>query len=228
MRIKLVTPVTGAPSEAESAAPPQTAESAPSAQPRPQARSQRILATVTSWTLAVPTVLVCLVVLGGSLFLRLPDNQRLLKAQARELKPIEPIEKPVSAEQLAQLRVRAGQASASLSHLSGEIASLLFDLDARARKLGWRVEVSVKPIVPAPSGFKELTLHPVFVQLDDAADLPEPPYQRLLTWLRHVSTLSKRAEVVACRLRSAGAGLVSAEVELNLFSLNPNEETAAK
>jgi hypothetical protein len=178
--------------------------------------------------MVLPTVFLCLVALGWSLFLRLPDNQRLLKAQARELKPIEPIEKPVSVEQLAQLRTRASQATAAVSHLRGEIASLLFDLDARARKLGWRVEISMKPIVPAPSGFKELTLHPVFIQLDDEADHSEPPYQRLLAWLRHVSTLSKRAEVVACRLRSAGAGLVSAQVELNLFSLNPNDEAATK
>lgn len=228
MRVKLVNPVATAVPPPTVAAPGSIVEPGPGSTSRPPSRPERIVNAMSSWSLVLPGLLLCGAVLAWSIFLRLPDNQRLLKAKARELKPVAAIERPVSAEQLAQLRARASQATASLSHVRGEIASLLFDLDARARKLGWRVEISVKPIGPAAGGFKELTIHPVFIRLDDEAELSEPPYQRLLTWLRHLSLLPKRAEVVACRLRSAGAGLVSAEVELNLFSFNQGEEAAAE
>ena len=105
---------------------------------------------------------------------------------------------------------------------------LLSRLEASARQLGWRVEASIQPAVSQPGGLKELTLHPVIIQLEDTAEPAAPAYARLIDWLRTASSLPRRVEVVSLQLRSAGSGLRKAQIELHLFSLNSSEEVSPK
>lgn len=180
------------------------------------------------WAVILPVSLLSLAVIAWSLFVRLPGTNDLLMVNARASQVVEPTEPPVSDDEMARLRDQVQRASAALIQQREQLGPLLFDLETAARRLGWRVDVSMKPAIAQPGGLKDLTLHPVTFRLADEADRSEPAYQRLLEWLHAVSSLPTRAEVVALRLRSVGAGLGGAEVELQLFSLNSHEETASK
>ncbi len=196
--------------------------------PPPAPAGEALLRMATRWSVIIPVSFLALGVAGWSLFVRLPGTKDLLTVHARSLQVVEPIEAPVRPEEMARLRKEVHRASGALIQQREQLGPLLFDLETAARRLGWRVDVSLKPALAQPGGLKDLTLHPVTFRLADEADRAESAYSRLLEWLRAVSSLSTRAEVVALRLRSVGAGLGGAEVELQLFSLNPHEETPSK
>jgi hypothetical protein len=196
--------------------------------PPPVPAGEALLRMATRWAVMVPVSLLALGAVGWSLFIRLPGTNDLLTVHARASQVVEPIEAPVRPEEMARLREEVHRASGALIQHREQLGPLLFDLETAARRLGWRVDVALKPALAQPGGLKDLTLHPVTFRLADESDRAESPYSRLLEWLRAVSSLSTRAEVVALRLRSVGAGLGGAEVELQLFSLDPHEETASK
>ena len=131
-------------------------------------------------------------------------------------------------EELSALRKEVDARSATLIRHRKELPPLLTKLDAKARELGWHCETSLRPAIPAPGGVGGLTMHPVAIALRYESVQPEQAYAGFLAWLWTVSTLPRRAEVAAVRLQSLGHGLKGAEVELNFFSLNTNEETPPK
>ena len=222
MRVQLVKPQ---PSATPDTPPPNVVVTPP---PLPISPSETFLRIATRWPFVLPIAFVAIGIASWSLFVRLPGTTNLLTVHARALQFVEPTIAPISANEAARLHDDVQRASATLIPKRERLGPLLFDLETSARRLGWRVNVSMKPAVSAPGGLKDLTLHPVTFQLADEADRTESAYPRLLEWLRIVSSLPTRAEVAALRLRSVGAGLGGAEVELQLFSLNSNEETASK
>ena len=190
--------------------------------------TQRVLAFVVNWTVAGPVLLVCGAAFYWSLVVRLPASQQWLKVQARHTPSAVQTNQGVTMDELAALRKAADARSASLIRHRKEIPSLLVRLEAQARELGWRCETSLRPAVPAPGGVRELTMHPVAIALHYEYVPPERAYAGFLAWLRTISTLPRRAEVSAVQLQSPGHGLNGAQVELNFFSLNGNEETPPK
>ena len=175
-----------------------------------------------------PAVLLCAAALTWSIAVRLKDNQRLLAGQARGLKPVEILDRPVSVEELTEWRARSKRSVGVLIQGPQEMGAIINELERKARELGWRVETNLKAALPRAGGFEALTLHPVQFRLDDESTNQTPAYDRLIAWLRVVSSQSKRMEIAALHVRSAGAGLAGAEVDLQLFSYQGHEGTAAK
>ena len=190
--------------------------------------TQRFLAFAASWTVALPVLLFCAAAFYWSLVVRLPASQQLLKVHARHTQFAAPTNRTVTKDELAALRKEADARSPSLIRHRKEIPALLGQLETKARELGWRCETSLKPAVPTPGGIGELTMHPVAIALHYEYVPPERAYPGFLAWLGTLSTLPRRAEVSAVRLRSLGHGLSGAQVELNFFSLNGNEENPPK
>jgi len=187
----------------------------------------RLLNRATQWSVALPIVLLCAAVTGWSVFFRLADSRELLKVHARAPQPRE-TNRVFTAEELSGLHREVGARSATLIRERKEIPALLSQLDATARKLGWRCEAALKPAVSAPGGVRDLTAHRVVADLRYDYVQPERAYAGLVSWLWSVSTLPARAEVAAVKLQSLGHGLNSAQVELIFYSLNPNAETPSK
>ena len=188
--------------------------------------TQRFLAFAVSWTVAGPVLLVCGAAFYWSLVVRLPASQQWLKVHPRHPPSAAQANQSVTMDELAALRKAADARSASLIRNRKEIPSLLVQLEAQARELGWRCETSLRPAVPAPGGLSELTRHPVAIALHYEFVPPERAYAGFLAWLRTISTLPRRAEIGAVQLQSLGHGLNGAQVELNFFSLN--EDTPPK
>ena len=187
----------------------------------------RFLDLVTRRRVALPVLLLCGAALGWSFCFRLADSRRLLKVHARASQPGE-TNRPVTLEELSSMRQQVRERSAVLIRDRKEIPPLLSQLDARARELGWRCEASLKPAVAAPGGVRELTAHPVVIELRYEYVQPERAYAGLLAWLWTVSTLQPRAEFVSLKLQSLGHGLNGAQVELTFLSPNPHEENPPK
>ena len=200
----------------------------PAVAARPVSRGERLVNLVASRAVALPVALFCAALIGWSLLIRLPQQKRLLAVSARELPVPPPFGTNVSESDLALLRDQVRESSSVLFRKSDEIGPVVSQLEAGARSLGWRAEVTIKPAVPAPHGIKELTLHPVWIELSSEPGQTQPGHLRLLAWLREISSLEKRIEVSTLKLQSSGGGLDEAHVELRLLSLNPNEEAAAK
>ena len=214
--------------KASAPAPASAPEPGIPASPRPRTVGERFLQGLTQWAVALPVLLISTALLGWSLCVRLPEGDRVLTVNARALPSVEPAAKPMSADELGALRQRVENASTGLMQKREEMAALLSHLEEQARKFGWRVEIVPKPAVRQPGGLEELSLQSVVVQLEDEGEQPAPAYNRLLAWLREVSSSEKRVEVVSLQLRSVGAGLGKVVAELRLFSPNLHEEPAAK
>jgi hypothetical protein len=225
MRVSL--PSSPAPPPPTAPLPPESAVQPADAQSR-LTKTQRFLAFATSWTVALPVLLLSAGAFYWSLVIRLPASQQSLKVQARNTPSAVHTNRAVTMEELLALRKEADARSALLIRHRKEIPSLLTTLDARARDLGWRCETSLRPAVPAPGGVRELTMHPVLMDLHYESGQPDQAYAGFLAWMWTVSTLRRRAEVSAVQLQSLGRGLNRAQVELNFFSLNGNEENPAK
>ena len=163
-----------------------------------------------------------------ALYFRLPASDRLLKVHARALQHAAETNRLVTAEEVSALRAQVRERSGALIQTRKEIPPLLSKLDSKARELGWRCEASLKPPVAAPGGVRELTAHPVAIELRYDYVQPERAYNGLLAWLWTASTLLPRAEVTALKLQSLGHGLNVAQVELVFFSLNSHEEHPPK
>jgi hypothetical protein len=189
---------------------------------------ERLLAATTRWHVAMPVVLLCAAVTGWALFFRLPASDHLLKVHARGPQSAGETNRLFTAEEVSMMGDQMRERTASLIRSRKEIPPLLSKLDARARELGWRCDASLKPPIAAPGGVKELTSHPVVIDLRYDYVQPERAYNVLLAWLWTVSTLQPRAEVTSLRLQSLGHGLNAAQVELNFFSLNSHEEHPPK
>src|SRR5882762_8682875 len=69
---------------------------------------------LSGWAAILPAVLLCCAVLTWSLGVRLGNRARLMAVHARSLKPIEVLDPPVRAGQLAAVREESGHASAAL------------------------------------------------------------------------------------------------------------------
>lgn len=228
MRVQL--PSSPAPPPSPSGAGPKPSEASP---PAPPAQAQpdaleHLLTTATRWSVAVPVVLACGALLCWALFFRLPASDRFVRVHARALRPGGETNRPVTAEEVSAMRALAQERSTVLIRTRKEIPPLLSKLDGKARELGWRCEASLKPPVAAPGGVRELTAHPVAIELRYDHVQPERAYHGLLAWLWTVSTLQPRAEVTALNLQSLGHGLNAVQLELNFFSLNSHEEHPPK
>jgi hypothetical protein len=173
-------------------------------------------------------LLFCAAAFSWSLGVRLPASRQMLKVHARNTPSAAQTNQAVTTEELLALRKEVDARSVILIRHRKELPALLTRLDAKARELGWRCETSLRPAVPAPGGVGELTMHPVAIALHYETVQSEQAYAGFLAWLWTVSTLPRRAEVAAVRLQSLGHGLKGAEVELNFFSLNTNEENPPK
>jgi len=194
----------------------------------PRSTLDRWVHRLSGWAAVLPAALLCSAVLTWSIGVRLGNQDRLMAVHARSLKPIEVLDPPVSAAQLAVVRQQSVHASAALFEQPSGIEPILSGLERRARELGWRVEITMKPLITRPGGFADLALHPVLVQLNDEGERPEPAYQRLLAWLRTVSSLPRRVDVVSLHLRPAGAALGAAQIELQFYSKEVHAETSAQ
>lgn len=186
-----------------------------------------MLTAATRWTVATPVMLVCAAMLGWSLYFRLPPSERL-KIHARASQTTEKTNRTFTAEEVTAMRAQLQERSAILIRTRKEIPPLLSKLDARARELGWRCDASLKPPVSAPGGVRELTSHPVTIDLRYDSVEPERSYRHLLAWLWTASTLQPRGEVTALKLQSLSHGLNAAQVELNFLSLNSHAEPPPK
>ena len=173
-------------------------------------------------------MVVCAVMLCWALCFRLPASQRLLTVHARALRHAAETNRLVTATEISTMRAQVQERSAALIRTRKEIPPLLSTLDGKARELGWRCEASLKPPAAAPGGVRELTAHPVAIELHYDYAQPERAYNGLLAWLWTASTLLPRAEVTSLRLQSLGNGLNAAQVELVFFSLNSHEEHPPK
>jgi hypothetical protein len=228
--VRVQLPASSSPPSSPTPAPnPIATGPAPSAAP---AKSQaglgeRLLNHAAQWNIALPVALGCAVVAGWSLFFRLADSRELLKVHARAPQPAQ-TNRLFTADELSGLRREVEARSARLIRDRKEIPALLSELDATARKLGWRCEAALKPAVSAPGGVRNLTAHRVVADLRYDYVQPERAYAGLVSWLWSVSTLPARAEIAAVKLQSLGNGLNSAQVELIFYSLNPHAETAPK
>jgi hypothetical protein len=231
MKVQLVppTPLPGAeapaPGPAQEGSAPLVPARAPAAGLSPLDRLARLM---TGWPAVGASFLLCGAFLCWSLGVRLPNNARLLAVHARGLKPIEILGRPVSLQEVAALRKEAAVAARFLLERPQELGPRISELERKGRELGWRVEISTPPAQPKHGGYTPVTRHPVLVRLEDEAELPDPAFRRLLTWLRSVSSLTQRVEVASLQLRCAGAGLVGAQLELHFFSLEPHEATSTK
>lgn len=225
MRVQLVKPKPAATEPASTAG----SEAPPASVTTPVvSREDALLRRLTSWTVVLPALLLCFSAVSWSLLVRLPGTRGLLTAHARTPQEFIPAGPPIKPQELSDLSNRVHTATAALVQKRDDLGPLLFDLETAARRLGWRVDVSLKPAVAKPGGLKDVTLYPVTFRLADEAERSEPAYQRLLQWLRVVSSQPTRTELVALRLRAAGAGLSAVEADLQLFSIKSHEEAAPK
>ena len=191
-------------------------------------RIERLTQVLTAWAVVLPLVLLCSSVLTWSIGVRLLNKQHVMRVNARSLKPIEVTEPPVTDLQLEDLRREAARVAAALPGDAQELGPILSEWERQARDLGWRVELTRSAPRLKPAGFSTLILHACSVQLSDEAQRPEPAYQRLLAWLRLVSAGTAPAEVTALRLRSVGAGLGGAQVDLSFLTRDPHAQNPAK
>ena len=206
-----------------------TPESPASVDIAPRAsRRQQILNAATRWLVVVPALLLAVTVLSWSLLWRLPEKNRLLTVSARELTPPVPLAKPVSDEELTELRQRFQQSAANFVLRREDIGPLVAQLETRARKFSLWMEFTLKPAVVLQVGQKEFVRHPVSIQLVDDYGQDGAAHKRFYAWMREAVTIDKRAEITALLLRGNGAGLAEAHVELQLFSLNSHAEVASK
>lgn len=226
MRVLLPPSSPPPPSPPPASRPLEPSVSAPSSPGKPPVRD-RFLASASSWSVALPVLLLCGAALCWSLLVRLPGSNSLLKVHARAAESAQTT-RLVTKEELSAMRDQVRERSAVLIRQRKEIPPLLSALEARAQELGWRCEASLKPAIPAPGGVRELTLHPVVIDLRYEYLHPERAYAGLLAWLWTASTLQPRVEVGTLRLQSLGHGVNGAQVELNFFSLNTHEENPSK
>ena len=180
---------------------------------------------LTRWPVVIPCFLVCGALLAWSLGLRLPDQHRFQAVQARALKPIEVIDPPVSHEEILRLRQQALRVSDRLLRTPEEVAARILELEKRAHALDWRVEVTPRAVIPDRGGLEPVSIHPVRLRLRDASHPGNPAYPRLLSWLRGISGDSSRVEITSLRLRSEGAALSGADLDLTLFRRGLDHET---
>lgn len=198
---------------------------APSVQPDLR---ERLLGAAVHWHVAVPVTLCSAALLFWALCFRLPASEHLLKVQARTRQPSGETNPPFTAADISAMREQARERSSNLIRNRKEIPPLLSKLDGKARELGWRCDATLRPPIAAPGGVRELTLHPVTIELRYDYVQPERAYRHLLAWLWTASTLQPRGEVTSLKLQSLGHGLNAAHVELNFFSLNSNEANPPK
>ena len=228
MKVELLktTRTPGSPRPADATVAPEAQPSAPV--PQNEQSRRKFIDSATSWAVVLPALLIAVAVLAWSLVWRLPEKNRLITVSARELPSAPALSKPVSDEDLAELRQRLQVASATFVQKREDIGPLIARLEGKARAMKLWMEFSLKPAVVQQVGQKEFLRHPVTIQLVDDNGQDGAAHKRFYAWLREAVTLDKRAEITALSLHGSGAGLAKAQVELHLFSLTSHEELAPK
>ena len=193
---------------------------------RPVGRRERLVRVVTQLSVSLPLVVVCLAMLGWSLFFRLPS--RPLMAHARSSFPAPPLEQTIDEEKLAVLRTNAARVAVCLVEQADEITRTLSVLEREARQQGFTVHVSMKPAIARPSGLDELEIHPAVISLESSTAESESAYRRLLRWMQVASSLGRKVDLAAVNVRANVGGVVQAQVELHFWSRHAIHETAAK
>lgn len=192
--------------------------------PGSHAPAKSRLDLLTRPKIAWPTVAVSVVLLGWSLLFRLPNAPEPVKA--RSASPVLPSSELVTAKRLAELQAASGNAARHLMRDSKEIAPALSRLEQSARASGFQVDVSMGQAITNAAGFKELTIYPATIRLEDNYKQDPAAFTRALEALHEAGLLPGKVEIGTLTLRSNGAGLAQAQVELQFWLLN--EEPAAK
>lgn len=179
-----------------------------------------------------PLLAISVFLFTWALIIRQPVNARYLKVSARSqliaATPDSSGGANVSAEQVTELRRQVDSLSSVVVSRRKDILPLLTQLESNARNLGWRAERVMKSPQAFPNGITNLTLHPVVLRLQPAAEIAPGLHARLLDWLQMVRRLDKRAGLAALTIQAGSAGIIGAEARLHFFSLPAHEETAAK
>lgn len=182
------------------------------------------LSFITRLQVALPTVAVSFALLAWSLLFRLPNAPMPVKARLGVAGL--PSNEWVSAEMAAELQETARTAAKHLMRDSKEIAPALSRLEQSARALGFQVDISMRQTVTNAAGFKELTIYPASIRLEDNYSHDRPAFARAFEWLHEAEMLPGKVEIHNLTFRSNGAGLAQAQVELHFWQIN--EQSAPK
>lgn len=186
--------------------------------------AQRIASGFTRPHTALPLIIVSLALLTWSAVTYVNSRTLVVNARPRQVTT----NVVVTPEAVAKLESEAKSAAEQLIHDHGTITRTLSQLEQQARALGFQVEVSPKPAVTNAAGFRELTIYPATIALENDSDRGGSAFNRLLAVLRDASYVATKVEVAGLSLRSKGDRFGSAQVELNFWSIEENDKTAAK
>ena len=193
--------------------------------PLPLSLMQRLSRALTRPAVAIPVAVFALALLGWSFLYRLPNAPVVIKARSLQTLGSNEV---FRVQTLVELEDAGQRAAKHLIRDSKEIATALSHLEQSARALGFQIEVSMKLAITNAAGFKELTIHPAVVRLENDYKQDRPAFARALDWLRQARTLPGKIEVNALNLRSNGDGLTRAQLELHFWRMNEHEQSAAK
>lgn len=207
--------------------PPKNPIKVGAAAPVPQQRftlAQRLASTLTTPSVAAPLIILSLALLCWSAAAHM--NARNLVVNARPLVTADT--NVVTAEIVAEFERNARVAAQQLIRDRGMTARTLSRLEQQARAAGFQAEISLKPTILNAAGFKELTIHPATISLENENDRDGASFNRLVAWLRESSHLGAKIEVAGLTLRSKNDRLAGAQVELNFWSIEEHDKPAAK
>ncbi len=187
--------------------------------------AERLTSTFTTPFVAFPVIILSLALLAWTAAAHIGARRLVVNARPRTTADTNAA---VTAEAVAELEAKARLAAQQLIHDRTIIARTLSRLEQQARAAGFQAEISLKPGVTNAAGFKELTVHPASIALENDNDRDGRSFNRLLAWLREASHPGTKIEVAGLSLRSRGDRLTSAQVELNFWSIDEHDKPAAK
>ena len=133
---------------------------------------------------------------------------------------------PITLEAIAGLRQQIEQAASRLVKDRSEFRQHLAQIEADARRLGLRLELSVSPHLVGYGGHRELTAYPVTARISKGEGGTLEAYPALTEWIEGVVDSPRQIEVAGLRVNGTESGFLSAVVRLRFLGRTTDEDLA--
>lgn len=134
----------------------------------------------------------------------------------------------VSPEALEELRREADRATARLVEDRAAFRAVLEELEERARRRDWRMELTVAPPYEPTPGLPQIVAYPVSVRLGPVATNAAPGFPELVEWLEESARLRQAVEVTGLEIEVPRANRASIRVDLRVYGRKEHDATDSR
>lgn len=176
---------------------------------------------VTQPAICAAALVIAILLVAAGLVFRVSAARRQAEGGLVTL-PTQEVAAGPKLEVLAEIESQAKAAQARLIHGREEFVRLLTEVEDEAQKRGWRMDLSLSPGIPAPSGLDRLTLHRAVAQMTPLTSEAARQYSTILEWLDGISRHRSHLDLGGLSMEGDTNGLSRIRVELQSLGSKSN------